>query len=454
MTIRNKLALRFMLLASLILGGAFVTVYIISASFRIEQFRDRIHDRGISTANMVLQAQDLDPSLISQIELRNPTLVPSESIRIYDEKDELLYSSGNWRLGDVAPALLNEIRRNEEILDLERAGEAIGFVYSGKGEDLVILISGVDRFGRSKLRNLGQVMVITFGFGLLITFLLGRIYAERALRPIQELVAQVKGIHAANLLQRVRPGVEKDEIWQLAVSFNELLDRLERAFNAQRAFIANASHELRTPLTVITGQLEVLLLSDRSTETYKSAIASVMEDIRSLNKLANRLLLLAQTDNALSSGQVSPVRLDEVIWQVRGELLRSKPDITIDVNMAEVDDERFMQVMGNENLLRSLVLNLIENGCKYSPDKRVEVRLHILDGVVKLDLADRGIGIPERDLSNIFRPFFRGSNAAGLPGHGIGLSLVRRIAELHGGNVHVQARTGGGTTFTVTLPHL
>jgi signal transduction histidine kinase len=454
MTIRNKLALRFMLLASLILGGAFVIVYMMSSRYRIEEFRERIHDRGVNTANIFLKMGDVDRSFISDMEMRNPTLVPSEAIRIYNAADQLLYSSGNWRLQEVTPAVIQQVRAQDEIVDLEKGGEAIGFEYAGKGDPLVILISGIDRFGRSKLNNLGQVMLVTFGFGVLITFLIGRVYAERALHPIQDLVSQVKNIHAGNLLQRVELGKEKDEIWQLAVSFNELLDRLERAFNAQRSFIANASHELRTPLTVITGQLEVLLLSDRSTEAYKAAVASVMEDMRSLNKLANRLLLLAQTDNFTTENQVSPVRLDEVIWQVRAELLRSRPEINIDVNMAEVDDERFMQVMGNENLLRSLVLNLIENGCKYSPDKRVEVSLHIMDGIVKLDLADRGIGIPESDLAKIFRPFFRGSNAAGYPGHGIGLSLVRRIAEIHGGDVHVQRRGGGGTLFTVTLPHM
>jgi signal transduction histidine kinase len=233
-----------------------------------------------------------------------------------------------------------------------------------------------------------------------------------------------------------------------------LLDRLEKAFKAQRNFIANASHELRTPLTVISGQLEVLLLMERSSEDYRRAVASVLEDMRSLNKLSNRLLLLAQADNASAMAGFAPVRIDEILWQARSELLRNHKENIVDVSMVEVEDERYMQVAGVENLLRSLIFNLMENGCKYSPEHRVEVGLQVSNGNIDLEFRDQGIGIPEEEKERIFSPFFRGSNTAGHHGHGIGLSLVRRILDLHGGSVTFAPNNGAGTVFRVSLPHL
>lgn len=454
MTIRNKLALRFMLLASLILGVALLVVYLLSSRYRIDEFSSRMVERGANTAILLLQVEEVDQALLRRMEKDSPAQVPGESIKIFDPQGREIFSSGTWQRMTIDQALLEKVSGSNEVVDLLGDGEAIGFPFLDQGERFVVLVSGSDRFGRSKLRNLGKVMLVTYGVGVLITFIVGRIYAQRALEPLKKLVSEVGSIHEGNLLQRVDVGGGHDEIAQLATSFNELLGRLEMAFNSQRNFIANASHELRTPLTVISGQLEVLLLMERSSDEYRSAVASILEDMLSMNRLANRLLMLAQADNTSAESTFAPVRIDEVIWQVRTEYLIAKKDHMVDVTMNEVEDEHFMQVSGNENLLRSLVHNLIENGCKYSSDHRVEVRLNIENGSVLLSFSDRGIGIPAEDGDRIFSPFFRGRNTAGSDGHGIGLSLVHRITELHKGGIRFADRPGGGTVFTATLPHL
>ncbi len=454
MTIRNRLALRFMLLASLIMGVAMLVVYSLSARYRIEEFQERIHDRGRNVAMLLLQVDEVDQQLLNRIERDSPAQVPGEAVRIFDRHGAEIFSRGVWRRPEAGPELLEKVLASDGMLEMDDSGETIGFIFNDRGERYIVLVAGEDRFGKSKLRNLGRVVLVTYGFGVLITFLVGRVYAQRALDPLKRLVGEVRSMQVGDLHQRVEVGEEEDEIAQLATSFNELLGRLATAFNSQRNFIANASHELRTPLTVISGQLEVLLLMERSGDEYRHAVASVLEDMRSLNRLADRLLMLAQADDRISSTTFTPVRMDEIIWQARTELVKKKKDHVVDVVMPEVDDERSLQVQGNEDLLRSLVFNLMENGCKYSPDHRVEVRMSIDDGQIQLDLADQGIGIPEPEWNKIFSPFFRGSNTSGSQGHGIGLSLVQRIAELHNGRIGFQPNVPRGTVFIVSLPHL
>jgi signal transduction histidine kinase len=452
MTIRNRLALRFMLLASLILGVAFLVVYLLSVDYRAEEFTMRLKDRGTSIALVLKQLDDRSDPVKTVLE-RVPGQLYEEAVVVLDRQGNILFNTGTWMLAPIDKDLLARIVVQGEV-DLDGTGGAIGFLVQERELDTIVLISGYDRFGWSKIANLRRVMVITYGIGMLITFLLGRFYARRALDPLRSLVDEVRLIHVGDLRQRVSSGNGRDEIAQLASSFNDMLERLEKNFRTQRTFIANASHELRTPLTMISGQLEVLLLMDRTGQEYRQAVSSVLEDMRSLNRLSNRLLLLAQTEDTTAQRALLPVRLDEVIWQVRSEYQRKHPDHRVDVVLAEVEEERYMEVMGNDDLLRSLVLNLVENGCKYSPDHAVEVGIYMDERRVSLSFSDRGIGIPEDERTQIFDAFYRGSNTTEVGGHGIGLSLVKRIVELHNASIRHLDRQGGGTVFTVMFDHL
>src|SRR5690606_31852147 len=168
----------------------------------------------------------------------------------------------------------------------------------------------------------------------------GWFYAGRALRPISKVVNQVADISIINLDQRVDEGNGKDEIAQLARTFNEMLSRLEASFLLQKNFIANASHELRTPFTAITGRLEVTLLSTRNNDEYRAVIESVLEDIRSLNKLFNKLLLLAQASTEDRERKMQHLRVDELLWQTKDELIKLSPTYQITIDLDEnLDDE-------------------------------------------------------------------------------------------------------------------
>lgn len=452
MNIRTRLALQFMLLASLVLGTAFVAVYSFSARYRAEEFMERMRERGIKVAMLLIQVDEVSEGLLRRIEQDNPVKLPEEAIRIFDHHNELLFHLGDEHLPTTPAALLDQVRLTGGLLQAQDRREQLAFPFHDRYERFVVVVSGNDIYGRSKLRNLRSILLITFLSGLVITFFVGRLYARRALRPLSGLVHELHGFEPTDLARRVHVADPNDEVAEVARSFNALMDRLQEAFLAQRNFIANASHEMRTPLTTISGQLEVLLLRDREGADYRAALASVLDDMHALNRLADRLLLLAQAESGTASATFSPVRMDEVLWSARQEVMRSDPGFQIDVIIGDVDDEKDLTVMGNEALLRSMMNNLMENACKYSPDGKARVTLSAPGPVLRVSVENQGEPIPENDLERIFQPFHRGRNSAGARGHGIGLSLVRRIAHLHGGSVKLRSSASEGTRFTVRMP--
>ena len=161
---------------------------------------------------------------------------------------------------------------------------------------------------------------------------------------------------------------------------------------------------------------------------------------------------MAQAENNAPVSTFTPVRMDEVLWQARGETLRIDPSYQVDIGMEEVEDEEDLLVQGNEALLRSLVSNLMENACKYSADRTARVALRADRKELRVAVADRGIGIAPEHRKRIFEPFYRVDNTAVTRGHGVGLSLVARIAELHKGRITLDSEPGRGSVFTAHLP--
>jgi len=266
-------------------------------------------------------------------------------------------------------------------------------------------------------------------------------------------VKQVDEISISSLNLRVDEGNGTDEIAKLAQTFNSMLSRLENSFSAQKNFIANASHELRTPLTAITGQIEVTMLNTRTADEYRSVLSSILEDIKTLSQLSNRLLLLAQTTLQEREQKMALLRIDELIWQAKEDLIKLHPSFVVHIDLDEsLDDESKLTIKGDEQLVKTALSNIIDNGCKYSHDHTINVRIESSRSGLTINFRDAGIGVPPDELDNIFDPFYRGSNTKSVSGHGIGLSMVKAIVKLHNGVIRLASNLGVGTVVTITLP--
>jgi signal transduction histidine kinase len=452
MEIRKKLSYQFIGIVALILLIASLTIYISFSGTRRDDFFDRLGSKATMVAQMLIEFDEINAELLKRIESNNPLSLPNEKIIIYDYENQVLYSSDDNGLLDISSESIDQVRLKGETRMKQGPYEVLGQFYTSKYERFVVFAAATDIFGLKKLKLLRFILLMVFFFSLVIAFFSGRIFATRALRPISDITSQAEAIGISNLDARVTEGDGNDEITKLAQTFNRMLDRLELAFKTQKNFIANASHELRTPLTVITGQLEVILMKARSNEQYRDTILSLLDDIKNLNQISNRLLMLAQASSDFPETGFAPVRIDDTVWQARNEVLKRHPNFRVPVHFSEeIDNEQILTVNGNELLLRTALVNLIDNGCKYSKDHTVEVHFQCTDQSVEIRFSDRGIGIPKGEIDLIFEPFYRARNAIGIKGHGIGLSLVERIIRLHGGEITVSSEENRGTDISIRL---
>ncbi|MEV0552514.1 ATP-binding protein [Streptomyces sp. NPDC050597] len=291
-------------------------------------------------------------------------------------------------------------------------------------------------------------MVLWSAVGLLVMALLaglvGRWLAGRALGPVAAMTKATRRISEQNLHQRLALTGPDDELHRLADTFDTMLDRLEKSFESQRRFVANASHELRTPLAVQRTSLEVGLA-----DPLPDGLAEVREDLLTANREAERLitalLLLARSDRGLE--ETETVDLSAAARLVAAELAPQAEGEQVDV---EVTADRRLTVPGDPVLLRHLLTNLVRNAIQYNhPGGRVRVRL---EGRT-LTVANTGPPVPVDRVPDLFEPFRRlAQDRIGTTGHGLGLAIVRSIAEAHGTEATAEPGLPGGLVVTVRFP--
>lgn len=428
-------------------------IYYSSASFRREDFYNRLTNEAWSTARLLIDTYGNDAGKVRSLEKNNPVSLQDEKIIIVNYLNDVIYSSDDNNEIEIRNDVLERARLSERVRYKQGQYEVLGALYVTQLFRYVIIAAAIDTEGIAHLSKLRIIMMIVCLISLVLFTIAGWIYSGRALKPISEVVDKVADISITSLNLRIPEGKGNDEIGRLARTFNNMLERLETSFAMQKDFISNASHELRTPLTSINGQLEVLMMKDRTTEEYKTELSSVLDDIRSLINLSNRLLLIARTS---AEGPVSfsrNIRIDEVLWQAREDMMKFKSNFHINITIDEsLTDSDQMVVTGDESLLKIAFTNIIDNACKYSDDHTVNIRLNHNGKLIEVIFKDNGIGIPEEDIRKVFEPFYRGTNAHFTQGSGIGLPLVNQIIKNHLGRISITSKTGKGTTVTVMLP--
>ncbi len=453
MKIRQKLTLQFFFLTSVILLLFSLTVYVASAKYRRDDFYQRLESRAFSTARLLIEVDEIDTDLLNKIEEDNPVSLPDEKIIIFNYKNEIVYSTDTRNVIQYDDDLLTRIRTSGQIKTKSGRYELMGILFPEEFNRFVVLSAARDIYGYDKMKNLRMILILLTGIFLLLFYPAGWLFAARSLSPISRVVDRVEEISIASLDLRVDEGNGKDELAHLAHTFNRMLERLQTAFEMQKDFISNASHELRTPLTAIRGQLEVLHMKDRTEKEYRESTAAVLDDIIKLNRLLDRLLLMAHASSEGAREGFSEVRIDEILWQARDELLRHEKEyrvtIALDENITDIDN---LTLRGDEQLLLSAVTNIMENGCKYSPDGFVRVFLTHDEKNISVSFTDNGPGIAEDEIERIFESFYRSKSTSSVKGHGIGLSLARKIIDIHNGKITVNSRQGEGTTITLSFP--
>jgi len=317
-------------------------------------------------------------------------------------------------------------------------------------EQLLYPQAGYDMY---RILNIKLIAIWVVSFAIL--FVIGYFMARNALKPVSKIVKQVEDITASNLSKRVEIDNTKDETGELATTFNDMLNRLEESFESQKMFVSNVSHELRTPMAALIAELELSLHKERSNEDYRQVVENALADARNIEKLSNGLMDLAKASYNTDQIKMTAVRLDEALLDASAMVMKAQSDYNVNLIFSnDTDDDRMVTINGNDYLLRTAFVNLMENNCKFSHNHSSTVRISFTGSKVFICFSDTGIGISHEDMEQIFKPFFRGENRYFSTGNGIGMTLAERIVKLHGGTVSVDSQQGKGTVFTLAFEHV
>jgi heavy metal sensor kinase len=296
-----------------------------------------------------------------------------------------------------------------------------------------------------------DILVVLIPLGLVLAAAGGALVARLALRPVDAMSRTARRITAEDLARRIETRGTGDELDRLADTLNAMLARLEGAFAETRRLAADAAHELRSPLTALKGGLEVALRTERTADGYRRVLASSLEDVERLVRLAEDLLLLSRAA-AGPDGPGERVELEPLVLEAFDGVARLAKDAGLSIRLAETTPA---VVRGDAAALRRALLNLVDNAVKYTPaGGGVELALRRQGAWASLVVEDTGPGIAPEDAGRIFEPFvrLRGARARDAAGAGLGLAIVRAIALAHGGGVTVEPGASGGSRFVLRLP--
>ncbi len=287
------------------------------------------------------------------------------------------------------------------------------------------------------------LMPIIMAFGILGGYLI----AGKTLRPIKKITETAAQIgQGKDLKRRINLGDGKDEVHQLASTFDEMFNRLDSSFEAERRFTSDASHELRTPMSVIMAQCEFYLEKERSPEEYQEALQVIRRQGRKMSRLIDDMLIFTRLERKAESYAMEPINLSELVAFVCQDMAYiSEKNISLQYQV-----QPDISIKGNYDLLTRLLTNLLTNAYRYGRENGHIMVTLIEDSKIRLVVEDDGIGIAPEEIDKIFERFYQVDRSRSNVGTGLGLAMVREIAELHNGDIAVESVLGRGSKFTFT----
>ena len=448
----RKITILLIISISLILFFLGSSVYYFLSNYSYADFYKRLEVSVSVAEKRHFESNHKDAQVLKNIREEHLELLS-------DEKEYILYCPSETAIKQIAET--NSIPIN--LLNLVYTQKFANFqkddiFYYGKKRETpkgfyFVIVSAKNYYNSHHLILLRKVLLVGGFISILIIIYLTYLFSKRFFDPIDKIITKVNSISTDNIHLRLDDIKNTDEIKRLTTTFNNLLNRIEIAFETNKNFISNASHEFGTPLTAIIGEADVALLKDRTPVEYKEALQKILKQSERLNKISQSLIFLAQIGYKENKFNYSIIRTDELILQANEIMnqLIPKNNIKIDFELLPENPKK-LKVMGNKDLLMLAITNIMTNACKYSSNKPVIVSLASTNNEIVLIIKDQGIGIPESELPFIFDPFFRASNTTAYDGYGIGLPLSQNIIKIHKGELMINSVLHKGVTVQVKLP--
>ncbi|MFH1416411.1 MAG: ATP-binding protein [Elusimicrobiota bacterium] len=318
------------------------------------------------------------------------------------------------------------------------------FLYIGSSVKPVIDIL------HNRLKFIGISIIVLLSISLFI----GNLFVKSILNPVLDVTNAANKVSNEDFSARVKTGYPDEEMKLLAGTFNDMISRLEKSFRYISEFSSNVSHELKTPLAIMRGESELLLRKERSIEDYKDNVKSNLEEIRRMIRIIDDIRLFSKIQFQPNIYKFEKINLIQFMKELhkQSSVLAQEKNITVNLSLP---DPESIEVDADNTHLKRLFYNIINNSVKFTPpDGRIEICVELSEGKVRVSIADTGVGIREEELPLIFNKFFYKKNTEfdTEPGSGLGLTIVKAIAEAHKGEIKAESRYGKGTKLILTLP--
>ena len=461
-SVRGRLTLFYVsvLAAALVVVGALIYVLLARALFvRVdENLLAGVGIAATSLSNDLGEGQDYEDAARSTAAEQASG---AQMLAIYDGRGRLLAESGRDSDLEIALPALSGIPDDDTLLEtvLERDLDdrhRLAFRRVSIPPVQYIVVAGADLDPMDEeLAFLRGILAYIVPVALIIAAIGGSFLARKSLSPVVAMADRARRIGVENLGERLPVANPRDELGHLAETFNELLARLEASLVQQRQFMADASHELRTPVTTVRTAAAVTLQQEHRDEPeYRETLRIVEDQAARLSRVVDDMFTLARADAGNYPMRSTPMYLDEVI----DEVVRAARVVASTTNVSiEVTAMSSAAFTGDEDLVRRMIVNLIDNAVRHSPPgSTVRLDLDQTDSGYAIAVKDQGPGIPGEIREEIFERFFRGDTvrpSGARDGAGLGLALARWIARVHGGDVVLVRTSQAGSTFVISLPH-
>lgn len=436
--IRTKIMLWFTLLSAILLGALIPTVYTSVATSL----------RQTLQANLQMTISQV----FSSVESKNGRLVLDlEELDIQDGIAlNILSADGSVLYGSQSTAWLNDekLESGENYLFVNGKQWAVQMQHYeiDDAKMTVIAASSMD-YVKESLNDLILLLLVLVPVYLLFSAVGAFFLAKRAMHPIHQITQTAQEISNGNMEQRIRNIDTRDEVGELADTFNGMLDTLEVSFQRERQFTSDASHELRTPITVISACTEDAL-SNNATDCRES-LETIKSETERMTKIISQLLMLSRGYEGRYHFEPDRLCLFDMVDSVSEELKDAAENMHIAIHN---DIPESLEIVADQSLMTQLMINLIGNAIKYGHRTgNVWLNAREEDGTIQIEISDDGIGISEEDQVHIFDRFYRADKSRDRSGSGLGLAIVKWIVELHGGTIGVKSKLGHGTIFKIEL---
>ena len=456
LSLKNRIAFYYIISAALLIFVVFFFIYNIVSLTVNTNINDHLQSE-VKEYQQKLSYEEDKIELIDHEEWEqrehNEVFVDPVFLQITDAEGNVIEKSGNLKNKQLS--FQNKLQV-QKITNLKFSGKSIRqiqvpFFYEGKINGYLLVAVSIEE-ENTILNKLRSTLFILFPFVLFLLFLIAQYIAGRSIKPINSIISVSDSINNNNLNTRIPLPKNKDELYILSETINNLLERIANTIEREKQFTSDASHELRTPLAVIKGTLEVLIRKPRNTEEYQQKVNLCISEVDRMNNLVDQLLLLARLENQKLFLRIENQNLNEIV----NETLFHFTDKILERQISISQNNENLHFVNTDKYLLSIVLyNLISNAIKYSKEKgTIKIIMESIDSKTVLKIVDEGIGIAKDEIDKVFNSFYRTTytnNHPEIAGIGLGLSIAKRLCDVLNINLAIASEENKGTTLTLSI---